>query len=203
MARCVQPLPPFVSSDRASLQALVDAERVRRFEIAGTEIRLHLAPKTAGSLTFRITAERQAAVTLPAAQYWQDILPRGTLAGSDAGGYRDTYPARLPDGREIAFPIRVLPGDGDRAVASLILNQASFAVEDALADVLADRARALAPEIVVAVPTLGLGLGNAVARRLGHPRLVALGTSRKFWYEDALSVPVTSITSPTIPRVRP
>lgn len=139
-------------------------------------------------------------MTLPAAQYWQEILPRGTLPGSDAEGYNDTYPARLPDGREIAFPIRVLPGGGDRAVASLILNQASFAVEDALADILADRARAMAPEIVVAVPTLGLGLGNAVARRLGHRRLVALGTSRKFWYEDALSVPVTSITSPTIPK---
>lgn len=139
-------------------------------------------------------------MTLPPERYWQEILPHGTLPGSDTGGYSDTYPARLPDGREIAFPIRILPGDGDRAVASLILNQASFTVEDVLADILSEAARPLAPDIVVAVPTLGLGLGNAVARRLGHPRLVALGTSRKFWYEDALSVPVTSITSPTIPK---
>jgi adenine/guanine phosphoribosyltransferase-like PRPP-binding protein len=133
-------------------------------------------------------------------EVWQEILPRGTIAGSDTEGYGDTYPARLPDGREIAFPVRVLPGDGTRAVASLILNQASFAVEDALADAVADRARTLGAEVVVAVPTLGLGLGNAVARRLGHGRMVALGTSAKFWYDDTLSVPVTSITSPTIPK---
>ena len=126
----------------------------------------------------------------PGLEVWQDVLAPGTVEGSDAEGYGETYPARLPDGREIAFPVRVLPGDGSRAVASL----------DALADAVAERARPLGADIVVAIPTLGLALGNAVARRLGHPRMVALGTSAKFWYDDTLSVPVTSITSPTIPK---
>jgi adenine/guanine phosphoribosyltransferase-like PRPP-binding protein len=90
----------------------------------------------------------------------------------------------------------VLPGDGSRAVASLIVNQASFSVKDALVEALAQPAAAMRPDILVAVPTLGLTLGEALARRLGHSRLVPLGTSRKFWYRDELSEPITSITSP-------
>ena len=102
----------------------------------------------------------------------------------------------MPDGRQIALPIRVLPGDGSRAVASLIVNQASFAVEGALADILAERLRPLDIDIIVGVPTLGLTVAASLARRLGHSRIAPLGTSRKFWYEEALSQPIVSITSP-------
>jgi adenine/guanine phosphoribosyltransferase-like PRPP-binding protein len=35
-----------------------------------------------------------------------------------------------------------------------------------------------------------------VAERIGHCRYVPLGYSRKFWYDDSLSEPVSSITSP-------
>jgi adenine/guanine phosphoribosyltransferase-like PRPP-binding protein len=129
-------------------------------------------------------------------EFWQDLYPPRTFEEAPAGGFRDLYPARLADGRQIALPVRVLPGAGDSAVASLIINQASFAVEDALADAMAALAVAHAPDIVIGVPTLGLPLANAVARRLGHLRMVALGTSRKFWYADDLSEPLTSITSP-------
>ena len=129
-------------------------------------------------------------------QFWQDLYAPGTLAGDDAAGYQGHYPATLPDGRQIALPIRVLPGDGDQAVASLIVNQASFAVQAALADALATRLAPFAPEVVIGVPTLGLPLAAAVAQRLGHGRFVPLGTSRKFWYDEALSQPMTSITSP-------
>lgn len=97
--------------------------------------------------------------------------------------------------RQVLLPIRALP-DSDRGVASLILNQASFDVLDALAATVAEGLRAHAPEVIVAVPTLGLPLAEAVARRLGHPRMVPLGNSRKFWYDDALSVPMSSITTP-------
>ena len=45
-------------------------------------------------------------------------------------------------------------------------------------------------------PTLGLTLAAAVARDLGFARYVPLGTSRKFWYEEELSVPLSSITTP-------
>ncbi len=134
-------------------------------------------------------------MSLPPHEFWQHVYPPGTFAAA-RGGYRDLYPAGLPDGRQIALPIRVLPGDGSRAVASLIINQASFAVEDALAQVLAERVRACDPDVVVGVPTLGITVAAALARRLGHSRIVPLGTSRKFWYEDDLSQPITSITSP-------
>jgi adenine/guanine phosphoribosyltransferase-like PRPP-binding protein len=96
----------------------------------------------------------------------------------------------------LLLPIRDLPDGSGRAVASLIVNQAAFAVEDALADAMALRARDVAPEIVIGVPTLGLPLAAAVARRLGHRRMVPLGTSRKFWYSDDLAEPIRSITSP-------
>ncbi|HUG61251.1 MAG TPA: phosphoribosyltransferase, partial [Methylomirabilota bacterium] len=128
--------------------------------------------------------------------FWQTVEPPETWPSSPPGGHRDFYPATFPDGRQIALPIRVLPGGTDRAVASLIVNQASFAVEDALADGMAALVADAAPEVVVGVPTLGLPLAAALARRLGHTRMVALGTSRKFWYEDGLSEPLSSITSP-------
>lgn len=122
--------------------------------------------------------------------FWQDF-DDGPAPKSP---YHDRYPARMPDGRLLWLPIRPL-GD-DTAIASLILNQASFAVEDALAQHLADRLVPHAPDLVVGLPTLGLGLARAVAARLGHPRMLPLGTSRKFWYDEALSVPMRSITSP-------
>ena len=127
--------------------------------------------------------------------YWQDIRAAGGFSDEIGDGYSHLYPASLPDGREIALPVRVLPS-GDRAVASLIINQASFAVEDALAEAMAREAAAYEPEVVMGVPTLGLPLAANVARRLGHPRMVALGTSRKFWYDETLSEPLRSITSP-------
>lgn len=129
-------------------------------------------------------------------QFWQTVFPAGTFDAAPVDGFSDRYPASLPDGRQIALPVRVLPGDGSRAVASMIVNQASFAVEDALSDAMAAHARVYAPEIVIGVPTLGLPLANGVARRLGHERMVALGTSRKFWYSEELSEPMSSITSP-------
>ena len=107
---------------------------------------------------------------------------------------QETYAVQV-GAHQILLPIRVLP-EGDRAVCSLILNQASFTVLDALADVVSEKLRELKPEVIVAVPTLGLPLAEAVARRCGHDRLVPLGYSRKFWYDDRLSLPLSSITTP-------
>ncbi|UJW87627.1 phosphoribosyltransferase [Devosia sp. SL43] len=129
-------------------------------------------------------------------QFWQIIEPPGTFETAPPEGFADGYPATLPDGRQLLLPIRELPGDGLSAVASLIINQASFAVEDDLASALAQLLQPFAPEVIVGVPTLGLPLANNVARRLGHGRMVALGTSRKFWYRQDLSAPISSITSP-------
>ena len=135
-------------------------------------------------------------MTLAPHQFWQTIDAPATHAGDAAMGWSNGYPAALPDGRQVLLPIRVLPGDGQSAVASLIINQASFAVEDALSAAMAEMLEAMGVDVVVGVPTLGLPLANNVARRLGHQRMVALGTSRKFWYRDDLSAPMSSITSP-------
>lgn len=125
--------------------------------------------------------------------FWQEFYPPKSF-GIQAG-YRDFFPATLGDGRQILLPIRPL-SDGRHALASLIVNQASFAVEDALATELAAKLAAFEPDVVAGLPTLGLTLTSAVARKLGHSRYVPLGTSRKFWYVDDLSVPLSSITTP-------
>lgn len=125
-------------------------------------------------------------------EFWQEIYPPGTFVPGpvDAG----LFAVALPDGRQLALPIRPLP-DGQRALASLIINQASFAVQAALAEALAKRLAPYAPEIVVGLPTLGLTLASAVAQQLGHSRYVPCGTSRKFWYDDKLSTPMSSVTT--------
>jgi adenine/guanine phosphoribosyltransferase-like PRPP-binding protein len=56
-------------------------------------------------------------------------------------------------------------------------------------------------EVVVGLPTLGHVFGALVAEALGHPNWVAPGTSRKLWYEEALSVELASSTAPTPRRL--
>jgi len=122
---------------------------------------------------------------------WQALhkdLPHGVQED------QETYAVPF-DGHSILLPIRAL-SDGERGVASFILNQASFSVLDAVADALAQKLTPYQPDIIVGVPTLGLPLAEAVARRLGHSRIVPLSTSRKFWYDEKLSVNMSSITSP-------
>ncbi|CAN0655328.1 phosphoribosyltransferase [Nitratireductor aquimarinus] len=127
--------------------------------------------------------------------FWQELEPAGTYERAPRGGHKGFFPAELPDGRQLGLPIRVLSG-GERALASLIVNQASFSVSDALAKALAEKASAFRPDVVVGLPTLGLTLASQVARALGHSRYVPLSTSRKFWYEEERSVPLRSVTSP-------
>ena len=127
-------------------------------------------------------------------EFWQQVYPPASFRLE--GRYKDRFPATLRDGRQILLPIRPLP-DGEHALASLIINQASFAVQDAIAEGLAAELASFGPEVIVGLPTLGLTVASAVARKLGHARYVPLGTSRKFWYDDDLSVPLSSITSPS------
>ncbi len=129
--------------------------------------------------------------------FWQELLPAGrSLAAERSGRFADAWPARLPDGRALWLPIRRLPDRPDQGVASLILNQASFAVVHALSQALAERLSVFSPEIIVGLPTLGLTLASHVAQVLGHRRYVPCGNSRKFWYDEGLSAPLRSITSP-------
>jgi adenine/guanine phosphoribosyltransferase-like PRPP-binding protein len=133
--------------------------------------------------------------TEPTATYWQTLLDDWPPPGPPAPPFRLGYPVRLPDGHVLVLPLRALP-DGEHAVASLIANQASFAVVDALAEMMTDLARSAAVDVIIGLPTLGLTFAPLVAQRLGHGRYVPLGYSRKFWYDDALSEPTSSITSP-------
>lgn len=131
-------------------------------------------------------------------EFWQSISPRSE--NSLGGPFSGYYPAPLDGDTELRLPIRVLP-DGDHALCSLIINQASFPVVDMLAERLKRQLERFEPDLIVGLPTLGLTLADAVARKLGHPRYIACGTSRKFWYEDRLSVPLASVTTPDEKRL--
>jgi adenine/guanine phosphoribosyltransferase-like PRPP-binding protein len=116
-------------------------------------------------------------------------------SGVDAAPFATRYRVRLQDGCRLSLPLTPLPG-GDRAVALLMSNQTSFLVERRLVQRLSGLVRAAAPEAVVGVPTLGLPYARAVAESIGLPDYVALGHSRKFWYDEALSEWSVSATSP-------
>lgn len=122
--------------------------------------------------------------------FWQGF---GT---EQAGGppYRERFSVTVGS-HILDLPIRPLPEPG-RAVASLIANQASFKVIDALTEEMVCLARRFAPDAVVGLPTLGLAFAPGVARGLGHGNFVPLGYSRKFWYAEELSASIRSITSP-------
>jgi adenine/guanine phosphoribosyltransferase-like PRPP-binding protein len=132
----------------------------------------------------------------PTTGRWQTLRPAAESADLPGPPYRYTYPARLPDGRTLDLPLRRSPAHPERAVASFIANHASFAVVDALAVMMADLARDLQPEVIVGLPTLGLVFAPLVARLLGFENYVPLGYSRKYWYDERLSIPVRSITTP-------
>lgn len=125
-------------------------------------------------------------------EFWQSLHAPDSFKTD--GPHSGFFPATLDDGRQLQLPIRPLP-DGEHALASLIVNQASFPVQEALAQDLAGKLMPFDIDIVVGLPTLGLTLAAAVARHLGHSRYVPLGTSRKFWYREDLSVPMSSITT--------
>jgi adenine/guanine phosphoribosyltransferase-like PRPP-binding protein len=125
--------------------------------------------------------------------FWQAFMP----ARPPQPVWDTTYPAEMPDGSALVLPLRDF---GDHAVAGLIANQASFAVIDRLSGWMAGAVADDAPEIVVGLPTLGHVFGQGVARALGHDNWVAPGTTRKLWYEEALSVPTASITAPQTGR---
>jgi len=119
---------------------------------------------------------------------WQDFA-----ASAAPAPWRDTCPARMPDGRYLELPIRDY---GDVGVAGLIANQASFTVVRALVGFMAEAVADLRAEVVVGLPTLGQVFAPGVAEALGHNNWVAAGYTRKRWYEDGLSVPIASSTGP-------
>ncbi len=110
--------------------------------------------------------------------------------------YAERYAFRLPDGDWVELPLIPLPPEKTTAIVSLCITENSFDLEDRLSTAMAALAHELQPEVIVGMPTLGLVLAASVARKLGHPHYVPLSYSRKFWFDDDLSMPVSSITSP-------
>ncbi len=144
-------------------------------------------------------AEPADAWTRPTTGCWQRLEPQADWAGRLQPPYRHGYPVTLDDGSVLVLPVRrlpVAPGAAGRAVASLIANQAALPVVAALGAAMGARARRYGAGVVVGLPTLGQVFAPAVAQALGHSRWVPLGSSRKFWYDEALSVPARSITTP-------
>ncbi len=128
------------------------------------------------------------------AEYQQEIL-----AGSEnEEGYQDFYPVTLfvkgePKG-QLRLPLRPFP-DGKEAIALLMTTQLDFKTLDQLSELLAENIEDLNPYAVIGIPSLGLPLAERVAQKLGHQVWVPLTTSRKFWQDEALAQPVTSVTS--------
>lgn len=116
-----------------------------------------------------------------------------------ASCHSTSYPVRLTDGSTLVLPLRPLP-DGQKAIALLMSNQTDFIVEREIIRLLTAMARELAPEVIVGVPTMGLAYARPVAENLGFGNYVALGHSRKFWYDEDLSEPLTSSTSPDLSK---
>src|SRR3954454_1532819 len=106
--------------------------------------------------------------------FWQAVHRPLTFDRRPAGGHRGFFPAEFEDGRQLLLPIREL-ADGEHALASLIINQAGFSVEEALCASLAEKVRLFDPEVVVGLPTLGLTLASGTAKKLGFDRYVPLG----------------------------
>jgi adenine/guanine phosphoribosyltransferase-like PRPP-binding protein len=131
---------------------------------------------------------------MPRTSYLVTLSPASAPAPTGAP-YHDVYPVALRDGSRLNLPLQPLPG-GLEGIALLMSNQTPFEVEKALGAMLSKLAAEFAPEVIVGIPTLGLDYARLVAKDLGHPHYVALGNSRKFWYNDELSVPVHSVTSP-------
>ncbi len=123
-------------------------------------------------------------------EYWQKFSP---APDPPPEVWHDSYAAPMRDGSALLLPLRDY---GATAIAGFIVNQGAFSVVDTLVNWLAADVRHLSAEIVVGLPTLGHTLGAGVARVLGHDNWVAPGTTRKLWYDEALSVATRSVTSP-------
>lgn len=132
--------------------------------------------------------------------YYDRILPAADLREMPPPPYTDAYPVRLPDGDWVLLPFLALPPDFSTAIAYLCITENSFALEDRLSTAMTALVRPLQADVVVGMPTLGMVLAASVGKKLGHDFYVPLSYSRKFWFEDELSVSVNSITTPVQPK---
>lgn len=114
---------------------------------------------------------------------------------SEDDTFEKTYCVQLDGQCWLEIPLCALPG-GQEAIALLMSNQSSFQVIEHLTTLMAQKANLLRPDCIVAVPTMGLEYASRIAQKLGHEHYVAMGFSHKFWYDEEMSEPVVSTTSP-------
>jgi adenine/guanine phosphoribosyltransferase-like PRPP-binding protein len=131
--------------------------------------------------------------------YYDRIIPSREMpdASAPAAPVGEGYALRLPDGDWVALPLLALPPDEQTAILSLCISANSFELERRLSNAMAELARPLMPDVVLGMPTLGMVLAASVAQRLGHPYYAPLSYSRKFWFDESLSIAVNSITTPS------
>lgn len=127
--------------------------------------------------------------------YYAAIHPENTFNHQNDTVYQDRHQVRLKDGSWLDIPLRALPGDKE-AIALLMSNQSAFAVTEHLMRILSEQIKTLNPDSIVAVPTMGLEYASCVAKQLGMKEYVAMGFSRKFWYDENIKQSVVSTTSP-------
>lgn len=132
--------------------------------------------------------------------YYDRIVASADMGEVPQPPYTDVFPIQLPDGEWVLLPFLPLPPDFSTAIAYLCITENSFDLEDRLSTAMAEIARPLHADVVIGMPTLGMVLAASVAKKLGHPYYVPLSYSRKFWFEDELSIPVNSITTPVQPK---
>lgn len=109
--------------------------------------------------------------------------------------FNSTYFIQLNDQSWLEIPLCALPNNRE-AIALLMSNQSSFPVIEHLTTLMAQKASTLQPDTIVAVPTMGLEYASRIAQKLGKTEYVAMGFSHKYWYDEAISEPVISTTSP-------
>jgi adenine/guanine phosphoribosyltransferase-like PRPP-binding protein len=132
--------------------------------------------------------------------YYDRIVPAADMREMPPPPYTDAFPIRLPNGDWVLLPFLALPPDFSTAIAYLCITENSFDLEDRLSTAMTEIARPLSADVVIGMPTLGMVLAASVAKKLGHSCYVPLSYSRKFWFEEELSIPVNSITTPVQPK---
>jgi adenine/guanine phosphoribosyltransferase-like PRPP-binding protein len=132
-------------------------------------------------------------------RYYDRIIPADEMH-REAPPFRARYALQLADGDWVELPLLALPPDEQTAIASLCISSNSFELERRLSSHMAELARPLSPEIIVGMPALGMVLAASVAEKLGHSCYVPLSYSRKFWFDEGMSVRVQSITTPAQPK---
>ena len=128
--------------------------------------------------------------------YRDRIFHSNEMAAAPGSACADRYALQLPDGDWVELPLIALPPDAATAIVSLCITENSFDLEDRLSSAMTSLARALEPDVIVGMPTLGLVLAARNRKEAQPYALVPLSYSRKFWFDDALSISVNSITSP-------